>query len=345
MIYKCILIFFGLIFFAKPIKSFEKPLSVRSDYTFVVAGHAYGSHYDTNRGLQPAFLQALSSKKVAPYEFIILTGDAVRNSTEEEFNNLSNILKKPFYLCMGNHEYSNYGRGFFKKKYGNDYYSFSKGTEKFIFLNSQEKELAISNIQINFLEEELNKITIEKNIFIFFHELLWNSRLKYKGINSNGRCRYENIKNKSNFWEEIFPLLEKFNTLNFYVIAGDVGGNPDAIPAYYEKIENIELIASGMGEIKDENILLISKKNNKIYKKLFSLNTFKFDSLEVYNLEFLKNHYSPSPKKKKVSKNKNITKNKYLSIKIIVLTYWKSLLSVFLIFVFLIFRRIIKDET
>ena len=173
--------FFSIIFISA--KSIESVKIDSSNYTFIVAGHAYGSHYDTNKGLHPPFLKALYSEKIPPHEFIIFTGDAVRNSTEEEFNMLNNSLKKPFYMSMGNHEKSDYGIKFFKKKYGNFYYSFSLGAEKFIFLNSQEIEMAISDIQVEFLVHELNEIRNEKNIFIFFHELLWNSKSIYKGIN------------------------------------------------------------------------------------------------------------------------------------------------------------------
>jgi hypothetical protein len=338
---KYILIFFSLTYFSLHIRGFKTELKCSSDYTFIVAGHAYGSHYDTNKGLHPPFLKALCSEKIPPHEFIIFTGDAVRNSTEEEFNMLSNSLKKPFYMSMGNHEKSDYGIKFFKKKYGNLYYSFSLGTEKFIFLNSQELEMAISDIQVEFLVHELNEIRNEKNIFIFFHELLWNSKSIYKGINSNGRCRHENIKGKSNFWEEIFPVLQKFKNLKFFIIAGDVGGNPDAIPAYYEKIDNIELIASGMGEIKDENLLLISKRNNSIVKKLFSLNRFEFDSLELYNLEFLKKFYKPKPKNNIILRNKNLTKKNNLTIKTLISNYYKIILLVFLT-IFLTIKYFVK---
>ncbi len=41
----------------------------------------------------------------------------------------------------------------------------------------------------------------------------------------------------------------------FYVIAGDVGGNRDAIAAFDDRRDNVHLIASGMGEVADENYL------------------------------------------------------------------------------------------
>ncbi len=43
---------------------------------------------------------------------------------------------------------------------------------------------------------------------------------------------------------------------NIYLLAGDVSGNPDAISAFYDR-DHITFLASGMGEVADENYLLI----------------------------------------------------------------------------------------
>lgn len=268
--------------------------NLNSNYSFIVAGHAYGGHYSKNIGLYPKFLTALKSKDFPIHDFIVFTGDAIRHGTSEGFKTLERDLKKQYFLTMGNHENSKYGREFFVKKYKSDYYSFSFGKEKFIFLNSQKSKLSISEDQILYLKKTLSSLKGIKNAFIFFHELLWNDDIRYRDIKSNKRCRYHNIKGKSNFWSEIFPVLENYNDINFYIIAGDVGGNVDAIPAYYEKIDNIELLASGMGEILDENFLHINIYNEKISKKLYLLDNLKEVPLEKYNIEFL-NKYVASP--------------------------------------------------
>jgi hypothetical protein len=65
----------------------------------------------------------------------------------------------------------------------------------------------------------------------------------------------------SNYWEEVHPLLTGQPEKNFYVIAGDVGGNPDAIAAFYDTWDNVTLLASGMGEVADENYLLVQVHN------------------------------------------------------------------------------------
>ena len=271
----------------------------QNDYSFIVAGHAYGSHFEDNIGLYPTFYKLLEQKKIR-FDFAVFTGDAVRGGEDQGFikmNKELDVLKIPFYLCLGNHEAMNTDLNFFKKNYGGRYYNFHYGTEKFIVLDSQEEPLKISSNQIEFLQASINDtLHSTKNVFIFFHELLWNSDKKYAGIKSNSRCRYENIKGKSNFWEEIYPILLKNNDKTFYVIAGDVAGNSDAIPAFYEKIKNVHLIASGMGEVNGENFLRFSVKNSFVTSKLYQINGLKEESLESYTSDSIINYNSPKSK-------------------------------------------------
>ena len=151
-----------------------------NDYSFIVAGHAYGNHFDDNVGLYPTFYDILKSKKGPGYDFVVFTGDAVRKGTEEGFRQVKNQLNDlgiPFYLCAGNHEVMQGGHSFFLETYGQMYYDFMIGNEKFIVLDSQEEPLSISLKQINFFKSYLNDSLYQgKNVFIFFHELLWNSK-------------------------------------------------------------------------------------------------------------------------------------------------------------------------
>ena len=70
----------------------------------------------------------------------------------------------------------------------------------------------------------------------------------------------------------MYPLLLNYPEKNIYIIAGDVGGNPGVIPAFYEKIGHITLLASGMGQIRDENYLLVHIDNSKVTFELIPLN-------------------------------------------------------------------------
>jgi hypothetical protein len=74
---------------------------------------------------------------------------------------------------------------------------------------------------------------------------------------SNTRSRHDQMVNYSNYWEDVHPILLEKPDKNFFLIAGDVGGNPDAVAAFYDKWDNVTLLASGMGEVVDENYLLV----------------------------------------------------------------------------------------
>jgi hypothetical protein len=232
-----------------------------SAYAFIVAGHAYGAHSGGNIGLHPALLSCLNSGFDPGTAFFVFTGDIVNQSTTESWQQVEDELANyalPYYYVMGNHDANDIGRQVFEDKFGSTYYTFHSQSELFIVLNSTEEERSISSGQINFLEEQINLAgeTI-RNIFIFFHEILWNSNEKYIGVRSNSRSRYDQMVNYSNYWEDVHPLLSAKSDKTFFVIGGDVGGNPDAVAAFYDTWENVTLLASGMGEVADENYLLV----------------------------------------------------------------------------------------
>ena len=247
-----------------PVQSFVNA-QVDTPYAFIVAGHAYGSHDGVNIGLHPDLLNSLNSGYDSNVAFIVFTGDIVNYSTSESWQQVEDELAVyglPYYYVMGNHDDNDTGWQVFEDKFGGTWYSFYSQNELYIVLNSCEEERSISSNQVDFLNEQINIAgdTI-RNIFIFFHELLWNSHEKYIGVMSNSRSRYDQIVNYSNYWEEIQPLLSGKPDKNFYIIAGDVGGNPDAVAAFYDTWDNVTLLASGMGEVADENYLLIQVHN------------------------------------------------------------------------------------
>ncbi len=235
---------------------------VDTSYAFIVAGHAYGAHAGGNLGLHPALLNSLNSGYDPNVSFIVFTGDIVNNSTSEAWLQVDDELSNyPFsyYYAMGNHDANTIGYQVFEDKFGGAYYSFCRQSGLFIVLNSTEGDRCISPTQMDFLEDQLDQAGDNiKNIFIFFHEIIWNSHIKYIDVLSNSRSRYPEMINHSNYWTEVHPLLLAKPDKNFYVIAGDVGGNTDAIAAFYDTWDNVTLLASGMGEVADENYLLIN---------------------------------------------------------------------------------------
>lgn len=253
-----------------------------STYSFLVAGHAYGAHSGDNIGLHPPFLEKLSEEPDSNIMGIFLTGDIVNHSTSASRNQVENelsTLKLSSYYVMGNHDNNSIGYQVFKDKHGGDYYYFIYKNELYIILNSTESDRSISQIQLQFLDDILeNKDLMWDRAFVFFHEVIWNSKKKYQAVRSNSRSRYDKLVNISNFWNEVYPRLSILDQKKFYLFAGDVGGNPDAIAASYDCWENVTLVSSGMGEVSDENYLKVSVLPDSITFQIIPLN----DEVEIY---------------------------------------------------------------
>jgi len=232
-----------------------------TSYSFLVAGHAYGAHAGENIGLHPPLLQSLDAGVDSLTAFIVLTGDIVNYSTPESWQQVETELARypfPAYYVMGNHDSNETGRQVFVDKYGSTWYSFRRHRDLFVVLNSTEADRSISPVQLEFLETQIAQAgDTTRRIFIFFHEILWNSHEKYTGVRSNSRSRYASIAPYSNYWEEVHPLLDGDPERQYVVIGGDMGGNPDAMAAFYDRWGNVTLLASGMGEVADENYLLV----------------------------------------------------------------------------------------
>ena len=276
------LLFIGLhLFILNPSvagQSISAPINSPAKYSFIVAGHSYGPPYPSYIGVYPKFLNHLQKNLSQETKLIILNGDIVwgeniLHAWQQVQADIAS-LDLPYYFVMGNHDYTQTAQDIFVKKYGDTYYSFDIGSERFIILDSQKSFLSISSDQLEFLENSLQE-SPATNVFVFFSELLWNgNNAKYSKIkaNRNSRASFP-LLSRSNYWNEVHPILQKHSDKNIYVITGDVGGQADAIPAFYEKIDHITLIATGMGAIKNENYLEVNIENGKASFTLVPLNS------------------------------------------------------------------------
>jgi len=254
-----------------------------------VAGHAYGAHAGANIGLHPPFLNKLHERTDTTVAALFLTGDIVNVSNPASWAQVAselNDLGLTSYYVMGNHDNNSAGLSVFNKKHGGLYYSFSIKNELYIVLNSTESDRSISTTQLKFLNDALQKAaSTNKRVFIFFHEVIWNSQEKYKLVRSNSRSRYAEIKTVSNFWQKVYPMLTAYPSKNFYLFAGDVGGNPDAVAAFCDRWPNVTLLASGMGEVADENYMEVNILPDTVLFKLIPLNDgVEMKPIDWYNV-------------------------------------------------------------
>ncbi len=252
-----------------------------SSYSFYVAGHAYGAHAGKNIGLHPPLLEKLNQNQDSSAVALFLTGDIVNQSNSASWDQVEKELAElnlNSYYVMGNHDNNLTGYEVFRKKHGGAYYSFIYKNELFVVLNSTESDRSISQVQLKFIDDVFaNTDANWERAFIFFHEVIWNSNEKYKLVRSNSRSRYDQIAAISNFWKEVYPRLTAQSEKQFYLFAGDVGGNTDAIAASYDRWENVTLLSSGMGEVVNENYLKVVVLPDTVRFELIALN----DSAEM----------------------------------------------------------------
>ena len=253
---------------------------------FIAGGHAYGSHSGTNEGLYPKFQNALQT--VSAIDYLVLVGDIVRVSNEAAWDSVANQLA-PFafekLFVLGNHDNSDYARTLFIGTYGNTFYAVNESTFTFIILDCQKPWGTIPQEQLTFIKQQIDARPAIGLVFVFFHELLW----------TQGKDEYSHVAHNfgtydgqfiTNFWGELYPLLSGYSAKKFYIIAGDVAGTTGAIPAFYEEVGNVTLIATGMGQIQDENYLKVSVCNTTVNFSLVALN----DSNSLQPLEY----YTPA---------------------------------------------------
>ncbi|MFA9391776.1 MAG: metallophosphoesterase [Prolixibacteraceae bacterium] len=259
-----------------------------NEFSFLVAGHAYGAHEGTNLGLHPPFLQKLESELDSSVFAIFLTGDIVNESTKKSWSKVANELqdlKLESYYIMGNHDENALGYSIFNEKHGRSYYALINQNNLFVVLNSTIGDRNISEEQLAFLDNELkNSGAGADHIYIFFHEVLWNSLEKYSGVLSNSRSRFNQIKSHSNYWEDVHPMLVECGK-QVVVFTGDVAGNADAIPAFYDRWGNVTLVSSGMGEVSGENFIRVNVAPDKLDLKLIGLqDDYELNPIEFYSI-------------------------------------------------------------
>ena len=256
--------------------------------SFLVAGHAYGRHVGDNPALCDPLRRALEREDLARLDFMVLAGDFVRRCDRTALDQLERELKAlgiPTYLVMGNHEETTpLCRSWVEERHGGTFYRFERGGAHFVVLDSQRDERSIPPDQLAFLRDALERASAGDPVFVFFHELLWLSRDRYRYVRANRRSRHANL-HQSNYWEDVQPILETHADKRIFVVAGDVGGNPDAVPAFFEEIGHVSLIATGMGGIDRGNYLRVEVAGSDVHFTLVALDPAQepFPALESFD--------------------------------------------------------------
>jgi predicted phosphodiesterase len=227
-----------------------------------VAGHTYGSPTDTLPGLHSPFVNDFSFiRSISNIEFGVFTGDIVYRSEADYWQKVDEqieVLKVPVYFTAGNHDEGQ--KPLYQQRYGKTYYRFYVHNDLFVVLDPGLHGWNIKGDQLDFLKEALENSNSFDQVFIFMHHVLWwEERGKYPDliINSlDGRAT------DINFFSAIEPMLRKVDK-PIYIFTGDVGATPEQTSFFYDHYDNITLVASGMGNMIQDNYLLVDVGHEK----------------------------------------------------------------------------------
>ena len=240
---------------------------IENGYKFFVAGHVYGKPGTKELGIYKKFYKIILNKK--KYDFGIFTGDIVKESTNKNWEKVEKEIKKlnfPIYFVVGNHDvgigYNDNKRKIFQDKFGETIKTFFHQNDLFIILDTNFINWKITNNQINLVEKILsNKSYKFKNVFIFTHQIIWFNQNGFSRVSINSSEGLES--EQTNYWNVFEPLLQKYD-YNYYLIAGDTGARHNNRELFCKKHNDITYIASGMGNGKKDNYLVIESYDNNI---------------------------------------------------------------------------------
>lgn len=256
-------------------------------YSFFVAGHSYGNPSNPSDGLFDNFVS------IFPYlqsrndlKFGVLTGDVVKNPSEEAWDSVDDDISElglPIYFAVGNHDIRD--RDLFEQRYGETYFTFIYQNDLFIILDPNIEEWNISQDQLDMISDAFDDylLTVD-NIFVFFHQILWREKDNiYSETKPNS---FEGRADTINFWSSVEPLFQKLPH-NVAMFSGDLGGGSWASNFMFDQYDNMTLVASGMGNLIDDNIVIANVlTNKKVDYELISLGTNTIHALgSIYDYD------------------------------------------------------------
>jgi hypothetical protein len=269
----------------------EKPLK------FLVAGHIYGNPYQEDLS-NPAItlttnLQLFNQSNL---DMVILLGDIVKESTEENLNqftnNFLNYIKIPVFNAVGNHEMEN--RNLYNQKFGETNFAFIYKEHLFIFLDTNIKTFTLTDNQLDFIQNSITQSFDRNNIKtiqIFAHHVFfYKSPFLPFPSKYQPNVKYSVEKNVEKFIEDVLDPIS--DLVPVYIYAGDVGAGAQCgnLSPYYDKFKktNVITIATGIGNCEDDSVLLVEEMNDQIFIKAISLVGKEMMPIELYNEKYWK---------------------------------------------------------
>jgi hypothetical protein len=272
----------------------ELPLEPNQDsLSFLVAGHIYGSHNQTE--FHPAMtlqtnLQLINQMDL---DMVVLLGDIVPATTEGQFQNLKryflDYLTMPVFNAVGNHDIES--REIYENRYGETVFSFKYKNNLFLFMDTTIEPCSLPAVQIDRIVAEIEALSPGnplEGIHIFLHHVIFLDEERL----SNQQPSMPN---------QTCPPAVEFNTLlqdtliptsavtPIYLYAGDVGAwSNNNLSPYYELIpnSNVTRVATGLAYSDGDSVLIVREIDGQLSIEPLSLTGKPMLPIETYNYQY-----------------------------------------------------------
>ncbi len=285
--------------YAKSLFEENKLNGKKDEFSFIAAGHIYGSHRSVQRGrLLPAatLLNNISLLKSLKSDFFVSLGDSYWWPESKYINPfISSVIETidlPFIIAPGNHEIGN-DASIFCKQFGPVYYRFTYGFSEFIVLNTGlDGKAFLDDVQLSFLMsviQSLNKTDELKHLFILSHKFIWAPEDLAMQVISKDRIEGENYRqyNDTNFSRHVLPILKKAKK-PIYWITGDL----KPLPLFFHKKNDITYIATHIYDVVQDSVIQVKISKDNVTFNPISLSGKKLEPLEHYNVKYWENWYA-----------------------------------------------------
>lgn len=263
-------------------------LDTSGNYHFLVSAHFHGSSVNTSGLPAKTLLSNLDAINRERPSFLVHLGDFfldVKNDIPTYTDTLLNKFAFPVFNAVGNHDLSG---SVYQEKYGNTFFSFVYGREKFIFLDTERNDGSILGEQKDFLLAEIDVPDSIGTIFIFAHRLIWAEEHPELQALFTDNTRSSS---PGNFRREILPELKKAAEKHPLILAGgSMGAVPSSFFFHREKEVNMSYIATAIRDTPRDAMLRVEMRNGV---PVFSAFTLPMPP-EYYDLAY----YRPAEKKK-----------------------------------------------
>ena len=304
---KCIFLYLIAIFnillpnqIQSPINNKVIEISNDDNYSFIAAGHLYGSPTINSAFPSANILGMIDEINQMNCSFFISLGDNFRETDKIQIDNyiksFSDKIHIPIFNAVGNHDLTN--RIEYESIFGKTYYDFQYKSELYIFLDSELDAPNISELQLQYFMELINEVSQKpsiKNIFIFSHKLLWtinNPRydIVYENVNPRTKRGYDKNSNVNHLIISLLTTIQKEK--NVYWLSGDLGSN-GTLPLFFDKdpLTGITYIGTGIGDTMEDLILKVDIKNSNVSFMPIRLSDNNPIEISNYGLNSWKNYF------------------------------------------------------